>query len=159
MSALGAESIASRLARLLADLETWLAEQWNLSLEALVATLPSLHAASKDFGQHLYSNDYAQGDFVETLNAVRARYEQVYGRLRGAWSIVTACQIFEPGVNHAPVPPLLARALTALFVVWKWWELAALVCLGFEAALRPGDLLFLTRRDLRFSAEAGSLDR
>ena len=54
---------------------------------------------------------------------------------------------------------MLARALTALFLVCEWCELAALVCLGFEAALRPGDLLFLTRRDLRFSAEAGRLDR
>ena len=54
---------------------------------------------------------------------------------------------------------MLARALTALFLIWGWMEIAALVCLGFEAALRPGDLLFLTRRDLRFSTESGRLDR
>ena len=107
----------------------------------------------------MYSNDYAQGDFVETLNAIRAQHEEVFRRLRGAWSIVTAWQILEPGSNHAPIPPVLARALTALFIVWRLFELAALVCLGFDATLRPGDLLFLTRRDVRFSSQAGRLDR
>ena len=93
VSALGAESTTSRRTRLLVDLEAWLADHGHPSLETLVATLPRLGAILKDFGQHLYSNVYAQREFVATLNAVRARYEQVYGRLRGAWSIVTAWQI------------------------------------------------------------------
>ena len=159
MTALGAESTASRRTRLLADLEAWLADQGLPTLGALVEAVPVLDNVLKDYGQFMYSNDYAQGDFVETLNAVRARYEQTYRQLRGAWSVVTAWQLLEPGRNHAPVPPVLARALTALFLIWGWMEIAALVCLGFEAALRPGDLLFLTRRDLRFSTESGRLDR
>ena len=159
VAALGAESTASRRTRLVADLEGWLAEQGHPTLGALVETVPVLDNVLKDYGQFMYSNDYAQGDFVETLNAVRARYEQTYRQLRGAWSLVTAWQLLEPGRNHAPVPPVLARALTALFLIWGWMEIAALVCLGFEAALRPGDLLFLTRRDLRFSTESGRLDR
>ena len=159
VTALGAESTASRRTRLVADLEAWLADQGLPTLGALVEAVPVLDNVLKDYGQFLYSNDYAQGDFVETLNAVRARYEQTYRQLRGAWSLVTAWQLLEPGRNHAPVPPVLARALTALFLIWGWVEMAALVCLGFEAALRPGDLLFLTRRDLRFSTESGRLDR
>ena len=54
---------------------------------------------------------------------------------------------------------VLEMEMGAHIIVWGWFELAALVCLGFEAALRPGDLLFLTRRDVRFSSEAGRLDR
>ena len=56
------------------------------------------------------------------------------------WSLVGMQYKAQFGPEAAPT----ARALTALFIVWGWFELAALVCLGFDATLRPGDLLFLT---------------
>ena len=57
------------------------------------------------------------------------------------------------------MPPLLARALVALCLIWggAWLEIGALIALGFEAALRPGDLLYLLRSDLRFAHESGTL--
>ena len=77
--------------------------------------------------------------------------------MHGAWDVRTAWQILEPGENRAPVPARLAVALVVLFLIWQWPEMAALVALGFEGALRPGDLLYLTRGDLRFPRDHGGL--
>ena len=46
-------------------------------------------------------------------------------------------------------------ALVVLFLIWEWPEMAALMALGFEGALRPGDLLYLNRGDLRFPRDHG----
>ena len=110
-----------------------------------------------DYGQHLWSNDGSQGDLAETLNHIAKVFRWVRGQLGTAWDVRTAWQVTEPGENRAPVPPRLVLALVTLFVVWEWWEVAALIALGFEAALRPGDLLHLTRADLRFAREHGGL--
>ena len=64
--ALGAETTAARRRRFFADLDAWLAEQGHPLLVAFVSTRPELDSALKYYGQHMYSNDYAQGDFVET---------------------------------------------------------------------------------------------
>ena len=65
----------------------------------------------------------------------------------------------EPGENRAPIPARLVVALVVLFLIWEWPEMAALIALGFEGGLRPGDLLYLNRGDLRFPREHGGATR
>ena len=74
MTALGAESTASRRTRLVADLEAWLADQGLPTLGALVETVPVLDNVLKDYGQFMYSNDYAQGDFETMRKAILSRH-------------------------------------------------------------------------------------
>ena len=157
--ALGTDATRERRERLLARLEEWLATQGLESLDRLAQQPPHLDRVLANYGQHLWSTDRSQGDFAETLNHVAKLYRWVRGQLGGAWDVRTAWQVMEPGENRAPVPPRLALALVTLFFLWEWREVAALVALGFEAALRPGDLLYLTRADLRFPQEHGGFTR
>ena len=157
--ALGTEPVRERRERLVARFAVWLTTQGLESVAQLAEQPARLDRALVDYGQHLWSTDAAQGDFAETLNHLAKTFRWVRGQLGGAWDVRTAWQILEPGENRAPVPPRLALALVVLFLVWGWVEVAALVALGFEAALRPGDLLYLTRADLRFPREHGGLTR
>ena len=88
----------------------------------------TLDAALADYGQHMWSTDRTLGDFRETLNAIGKEWSHVKGRIKTSWDIVTAWQKEEPGGNRAPVPPLLARALVALCLIWggAWLEIGAL---------------------------------
>ena len=76
-----------------------------------------------------------------------------------AWDVRTAWQLMELGENRAPIPARLVIALVVLFLIWEWPEMAALVTLGFEGALRPGDLLYINRGDLRFPRDHGGATR
>ena len=79
--------------------------------------------------------------------------------MHGAWDVRTAWQLMEPGENRATLPARLVVALVMLFLIWEWPEMAALVALGFEGALRPGDLLYFNRGDLRFPRDHGEATR
>ena len=147
-----------RLAELVADFERWLAAEGRPDLDTLARQqddLAELDGALADYGQHMWRTGGSQHAFAETLNGVRHRHNHVRRRLGGAWSVRTAWEHMEPGENRTPIPPVLARALVVLCLIWGWPVLAALLMLGFEAALRPGDLLFLERGDLRFRGEHG----
>ena len=155
----GGETTRARRARLLERLHQWLAMNGRDSLDHLAAEPERLDQALSDYGQHLWSNDAAQGDFAETLNHIKKLYRGVTGRLHGAWDVRTAWQLMEPGENRAPIPARLVVALVVLFLIWEWPEMAALMALGFEGGLRPGDLLYLNRGDLRFPREHGGATR
>ena len=155
--ALGTVTTRQRRARLLERFQGWLATQGLDGVEVLAEQPARLDRVLADYGQHLWATDGSQGDLAETLNHIAKMFRWVRGQLGTAWDVRTAWQVTEPGENRAPVPPRLALALVTLFVVWEWWEVAAIIALGFEAALRPGDLLYLTRADLRFPREHGGL--
>ena len=129
------------------------------SLDQLAAEPERLDQALTDYGQHLWSHDAAQGDLAETLNHLKKLYRGVTGRLHGAWGVRTAWQLMEPGENRARIPARLVVALVVLFLIWAWPEMAALVVLGFERGLRPGNLLYLNRGDLGFPRDHGGATR
>ena len=158
VEAQGSAEVAAHRRRLVAELETWLARNEHPLLATLVDDTPALDALLTDYGQHMWDSDRSQHDYAELLNALRKRWPRVNHRLGGAWDIKTAWEQLEPGENRVPVPPVLVRALVTLSVLWEWAEFAALMAVGFEGALRPGDLLHLQRRDLRFPAEHGGDD-
>ena len=46
------------------------------------------------------------------------------------------------------MPEAVFRAAVAVACLWQWPHFAAALLLGFHGLLRPGELLFLRRRDL-----------
>jgi len=153
----GTARTVQRRALYLERFEAWLAERGAARLGVLVQG-GAVDETLADYGQWLWRTNDAQTVFVETVNAVVKEFPAVHGHVRRSWGVVSAWQAAEPGRNRAPVPPTLVRALVGLFTLWSWSEMAALVMLAFEGALRPGDVLGLERRDLRFADESGGLE-
>lgn len=100
------------------------------------------------FGQQLYDSGRSRNDFVATINAVAETKGSFRTLLRVAWDVDRSWQLLEPVEHRLPMPyPLFCAALVLCFLSGRI-EFAALLLLGFSAALRPGEMLNLRRRDL-----------
>ena len=149
----------ARRNRFITAFDTWLVEHDEPQRCVIEHDPPRFDRLLACYGQHLWDSGAPQSHLPEVLNAVRKLHPALAGRLKGAWDVRTAWQHLEPGENRAPVPEKLARALVAVALSWEWCELGALIMVTFEGALRPGDVLGLTRADLRFADEHGGVDR
>ena len=154
---LGTGATQVRRTRLVAAFDEWLHEGGYPARATLADDVPRLDELLCKYGQALWDDDAPQSHLPELLNALRKLHPAVAGRLKGAWDVRTAWQHLEPGDNKAAVPERLVRAVIAVALLWRWVEFAALVLLTFDGCLRPGDVLGLERRDLRFSEEHGGL--
>ena len=152
---LGQPATVKRRARFVKEFDDWLAEAGEPSRDVLVCDPAKFDRVLATYGQVLWDRESPQSYLPELLNAIRKLHPSIGGRLKGAWDVRTAWQLLEPGNNKAPVPEKLCRAAIAVAITWQWHELAALVMLAFEGALRPGDILGLQRHDLRFADEHG----
>jgi len=155
----GRDATRSRRADLIDAFETWLRGQRGLELTQAVSEPRSLDQALAVYGQVLYDRQAPQSHFPELLNGLRNRYRHLDHQLGEAWAVRTVWQRLEPGQSRAPVPESLAQAMVSVALIWGWLPLGALIALAFEGALRPGDVLGLERRDLRFPNERGGGSR
>lgn len=66
------------------------------------------------------------------------------------WDLIEEWEIREPTEHRAPAPASAVRACVAVAVAWGWHRVAVLLWLGFHCLLRPGELIDLQLRDLRY---------
>ena len=155
IAAQGSNDTVTRRSKLVNDFETWLCTGGHAPLDDWVRRPAELDELLCCYAQALWDGGAPQHRFPELLNAIAKRYSFIRGHLKGAWDVRTAWQVLEPGTNHAPVPEVLARALVCVALLWRWYDVAALLALTYDGALRPGDALHLQRQDLRFQEEHG----
>jgi hypothetical protein len=155
----GTEDTQRRRAGLLPDFAAWVELKGYGTLPVLAAQPREVAEALAEFGQELFETGGTQGNFSETINAVQKEFHWLRspGVLRFAWDINAAWENEEPGQSRAPVPPVLIRAIGAVFLLWRMPRVAALMLLGWEGALRPADMAHLTRADLRLPTETGEV--
>ena len=107
-------------------------------------------ALLRDLGHHWYRADRARGDYAELINAVWHQREDWRNLLSGAWAVDAEWHFHEPTQHHAPLPLFVLRAVVVAAILGGDLRFAGVMMIGFAAALRPGDVLSLTRASLEF---------
>ena len=87
------------------------------------------------------------------LAAVQLKFPFLRTHLRGAWSAQKRWGVVEPSHVRVPLPVPVLLAMAVLAWGWGWKRTSALLLLGFDAMLRPGELCGLLRLHLRLPEE------
>jgi len=117
----------------------------------------ALDSALMDYGVALRDAGGARSDFTELLNALQKEWAWLKRNLPGAWEIDKEWHLAEPSHVTTPVPAVLVRAVAYVFIQWGLVDEAVLILLGWEGALRPGDLAGLRAEDVRLPIDSGNV--
>lgn len=74
-----------------------------------------------------------------------------------AWHALRVWQKATPVTSRVGLDERVYRAMVVVCLLWNWWYMAALLMIGFEGLLRPGELAALARRDIRLPCDAQGL--
>ena len=66
----------------------------------------------------------------------------------GVWSLLSRWEEEEPSQRGMVLPEALFRAAVALSLAWCWPHFTAALLIGFHALLRPGEFIYMRRREL-----------
>lgn len=134
-------------AKALASFAAWVAQAGG-SLFAPSMDGPTAAALLTGYGQFLYDSDQSMGSFRLALLAVQDRFGGFTPFLRPAWKAITKWQILEPSIPHVPLPRAIWLAMMTVAIFLARPGFATALMIGFAAALRPGELLGLQRRNI-----------
>jgi len=135
--------------------QAWLridADAWAALLEDSRRLDDSLVA----YAQMLYDSRAARSEIGGTLRALGNKHRWLKRLLPHAWAAHNAWEAEEPGQSHRPMPAVALLAGVAVAISWRWLDVALLLLLAFDGALRPSDFLQLRRRDLRLPSDLAS---
>lgn len=139
---------ADRMTRCLQAFRTWLQHEFPDSHDDILAEGSSTALALRAYGMHCFQSGLPRYLFVYAITSVQDRWPQYKPYMTPAWQIDKKWQLFEPGECRSVLPPSAIRAAVCLAVLWKWYQWAGLVLIGFGAMLHPGEMIPLIRRDL-----------
>lgn len=105
------------------------------------------------YGRRLYDSGRTYAHFVETINSIASMRPVWRRQLQPAWDLAFAWVKDERPVHHISMPWQILLAMTALSIAWGWIDVAGLLCLGFGALLRTGELTGALRKDLLLPAD------
>ena len=125
----------------------------------MLSSSESAALALRGYGLYLYEAGHPRYLLVYAITAVQDAYPAYRSQLTPAWQIDKKWQAAEPGECRPVISQPILQAAIALAVLWNWTDWAAVTLLGFLCMLHPTELIFLTRGDLVFPADALSSDR
>ena len=146
-AAKGEVATRDRRARFLSRFLEWSAGRGGV-VDLADADPREVDQALEAYGQHLYDTGAGAAELAETINAVAKEHRHLRRQLGAAWDSQRAWEDLEPGSSHSPLPAELCMAIAVVALAWKWIDFAALLLIGFHAALRPGEMVALKRRTL-----------
>ena len=100
------------------------------------------------YGRLLYSSGKSYQQYAETLNSLGARKPAVRRLLQQSWDLGYSWMRSEPSTHHVAMPPVILIAMVTTALLWGWVRVAGCLSLGFNALLRPGEVLGALRKDL-----------
>ena len=86
----------------------------------------------------------------DLLAGLQWQFPHCHGHLWHTWKLVKCWAKVEPPFRAPPITPLIVLALAGLCWAVNWYDMAALLCVGFDAFLRSGELFTLRRRQIAF---------
>ena len=137
----------------------WLQDELRIDATAVLSSSESAALALRGYGLYLYEAGHPRYLLVYAITAVQDAYPAYRSQLTPAWQIDKKWQAAEPGECRPVISQPILQAAIALAVLWNWTDWAAVTLLGFLCMLHPTELIFLTRGDLVFPADALSSDR
>ena len=129
----------------------------RINLQDVLADIPSISGLLAHFVQHCRDNQMAIHVARFAVLGVSNFHRELHGRLKRPWDAISAWQHEQPARNRTPLPEALMFGLVLEFVFGglrpgpaseELWAAAVCVRLGFNALLRPAELLKLTVADL-----------
>jgi hypothetical protein len=126
--------------------------------DALWSGAGFMSQALRLFGQHLYMNGRSRGDYARLVNAIRDRRPEWGPNLRGAWDLDRKWQAEEPTRHRIPLPSGMFEAAFVIALLRGWLPFATALLIGYLGALRPGELLRLTRKAILLPQDLASND-
>ncbi|MCX8214629.1 MAG: hypothetical protein OTJ97_09040, partial [SAR202 cluster bacterium] len=132
--------------------------QEGVDEDALWSDAIVMTQALRLFGQHLWQIRRARGGYSRLVNAVRDRRPTWATSLRGAWDVDRKWQVEEPTEHRTPLPRAFWEAAVVAALLLGLIPFATSLLLGFWCALRPGELLRLTRRTVMLPEDLGEND-
>ena len=109
-----------------------------------------------DYGGSEFRAGGTKGDYVAAINAVCDLRRGWRRAMTPAWDVVSEWSLREPGKSRVPVPEAGLRAAITLACCLHWTAFALFLAFGWCAALRPGELLKLRRRDVTLPSDLAS---
>ena len=147
----------NRRAAELQRFKDWLTATQGTSLEATMQQGAEYTAETlADYGGSEFRAGGTKGDYVATINAVCDMRRGWRRAMTPAWDVVSEWSLREPGKPRAPVPEAGVRAAITLACCLRWTAFALFLAFGWCAALRPGELLKLRRRDVTLPTDLAS---
>ena len=147
----------NRRAAELQRFKDWLTATQGTSLEATMQQGAEYTAETlADYGGSEFRAGGTKGDYVATINAVCDMRRGWRRAMTPAWDVVSEWSLREPGKPRAPVPEAGVRAAITLACCLRWTAFALFLAFGWCAALRPGELLKLRRRDVTLPSDLAS---
>ena len=111
------------------------------------------------YGQFLYDRGDPVGVYVDSILAVVDQERSLRRFMTAAWDVADSWKLLMPWSNHVPTPPTMLLAMFSLSVIWGWPDMGIFILLAFNAMLRPGELLKLTRSDVLLPSDLLSAKR
>lgn len=107
--------------------------------------------------EHIFADGLPKGYGSDALAALQHFIPEISGKLRNSWRLLKAWTRIEPPLRVLPVDPLMIGAMAGLCVQAGWPRPAALLLVGFDAFLRPGELYKLTPQDITWASSKACL--
>ena len=102
--------------------------------------------------EHIFSEGLPKGYGSDALAALQYFLPEVSGKLCLSWKLLKTWNRIEPPLRVLPISPLVIGAMAGLCVQVGWLRPAALLLLGFDTFLRPGELYHLQVRDITWAS-------
>ena len=108
-----------------------------------------------DFAERLYQGGrpvYVLRNLVLGVQDVRRHWR---GCLGGAWDAVRIWQDAVPHHHRVALPRYAFEALMGVVLAWRWYDVAAVLMVGWAGALRPGEMAELEVADVLLPCDLG----
>lgn len=102
--------------------------------------------------EHIFADGLPKGYASDALAALQHFFPEISGKLRNSWRLLKAWNRLEPPLRVLPADPLVIAAMARICVQVSWPRPAALLLVGFDAFLRPGELYKLTPGDITWAS-------
>eukprot|EP00438_Fugacium_kawagutii_P029614 Skav202657 [mRNA] locus=scaffold1791:57070:68236:+ [translate_table: standard] len=114
-------------------------------------------AATSCWLDHIYADGLPKGYGSDALAALQHFLPEVSGKLRNSWRLLRTWNRVEPPVRVLPIHPLVLTAMAGLCKALGWWRPAALLLVGFDCFLRPGEIYQLKVQDIIWASNRATL--
>lgn len=91
--------------------------------------------------EHIFADGLPKGYASDAFAALQHFLPEVAGKLRNSWRLLKAWNRLEPPLRVLPADPLVIAAMASLCWQVGWRRPGALLLVGFDAFLRPGERL------------------
>eukprot|EP00438_Fugacium_kawagutii_P028805 Skav222861 [mRNA] locus=scaffold2201:87314:93953:- [translate_table: standard] len=107
--------------------------------------------------EHIYAEGMPKGYGSDGVAALQHFLPEISGHMRNSWRLLKTWNKVEPPLRVIPINPLVITAMAGLCVQVGWPRAAALLLVGFDCLLRPGELYRLQQQDIVWASGRATL--